>query len=123
MLLAVIILVAAGIYVALTGRIQASSSLTIQGRPALHVGIAFILGGVLAAVLPMLLNAFGLLKDFVGNFVLSIATMFTSLVYVAVVIVRERRRQAEQATNQSVEDRGKIDQESTNHGSVVGIDK
>jgi Na+/H+ antiporter NhaB len=108
MLLAVIILVAAGIYVVVNGKIQASSSLVIQGRPAVQIGIAFILGGALAALLPMLLGALGLFRDFLVGFVLSIAIMFASLVYVAVVIVREKRRQAETATTPTVEDRSKV---------------
>jgi hypothetical protein len=109
MLLAVIILIAAGIYIVVNGKIQASSSFVIQGRPAVQVGIAFILGGALAALLPMLLGALGLFRDFlVGGLVLSIATMFASLVYVAVVIVREKRRQAEVTTNPPVEDRSKV---------------
>jgi len=108
MLLAVIILIAAGIYVVVERKIQASSSFVIQGQPAVHIGVAFILGGVLAAVLPMLLGALGLVTDFVGSLVLSIATMFASLVYVAVVIVREKRRQAEETSNPSVEDRSKM---------------
>jgi ammonia channel protein AmtB len=106
--LAAIILIAAGIYVVVKRKIQASSSFLIQGRSAVHVGIAFILGGVLAVVLPMLLGALGLVRDFVGGLVLSIATMFASLVYVAVVIVREKRRQAEETSNPSLEDRSKI---------------
>jgi hypothetical protein len=108
MLLAVIILVAAGIYVAINGKIQASSSFVIQGRPAVHIGIAFILGGALAALLPMLLSALGRDKDLVGALVLSIASMFASLVYVGVVIVREKRRQGELTANPPVEDRSKV---------------
>jgi hypothetical protein len=108
MLLAVIILIAAGIYIVVNGKIQASASFTIQGRPAVHIGIAFILGGALAALLPMLLGAFGLFRDFLSGFVLAIVTMFASLVYVAIVIVREKRKQAEASTNPPVEDRSKI---------------
>jgi hypothetical protein len=105
MLLAVIILVAAGIYVVVRGKIQASSSLVIQGRPAVHIGIAFILGGVLAALLPMLLSALGRDRNLAGGLALSIASMFASLVYVGVVIVREKRRQGEVTANPPVGDR------------------
>ena len=108
MLLAVIILIAAGIYIVINGKIQASDSFTMQGRPAVHVGIAFILGGALAALLPMLLGALGLFRDFLSGFVLAIVTMFASLVYVAVVIVREKRRQAEATANPPVEDSTKL---------------
>lgn len=107
MLLAVIILIAAGIYVVVNGKVQASSSFVIQGRPAVQIGVAFILGGVLAAVLPMLLGALGLLRDFVSGFVLSIATMFASLIYVVVIIVREKRRQTDETAEPPPENKSK----------------
>lgn len=94
MLLAVIILVAAGIYVCLKREVQASSKCVIRGRPALHIGVALILGGVLAVVLPITFNAVGLLRGFVGSLLLSIITMFVSLIYMAVIMVVEKRRQA-----------------------------
>jgi hypothetical protein len=108
MLLAVIILIAAGIYVVVNGKIQASSSFVIKGRPAVRIGVAFIIGGVLVVVLPMLLGALGLVRDFVSGLILSILTMFASLVYVAVVIVREKRRQADETVEPPPENKDKI---------------
>lgn len=108
MLLAVIILIAAGIYVVVNGKVQASSSFVIKGRPAVQIGVAFILGGVLAVVLPMLFGTLGLVRDFVSALILSIATMFASLVYVAVIIVREKRRQEDEAVEPPPENKDKI---------------
>jgi len=108
MLLAVFILIAAGVYVVAKGKVQASSSFVIEGRPAVHIGTAFILVGVLAVALPSLLHALGLVTGFVSTFVLSIATMFASLVHVAVVIVREKRRLPDETANRPVEDRSKM---------------
>jgi hypothetical protein len=108
MLLAVIILIAAGVYVVAKRKIQASSSFMIQGRPAVQIGIAFILGGVLAVVLPILLSTLGLVRDFVSGLILSIATMFASLVYVAVIIMREKHRQADKTAESAPENKGKI---------------
>jgi protein-S-isoprenylcysteine O-methyltransferase Ste14 len=107
MLLAVIILIAAGIYVVAKRKVQASSSFVIQGRPAVHIGVAFILGGVLAVVLPMLFGALGLVKGFVSGLILSITTMFASLVYVIVIIVREKRRQIDETVEPPPENKNK----------------
>ena len=95
MFLAVIILVGAGLYVLVKKKVQASSSLVIQGRPAQQIGIVLIVGGLLPVVLPMLLGKLGLVRDFVSGLILAIAIMFASLVCVAVIALREKRRQAD----------------------------
>jgi len=105
MLLAVIILIGAGVYVVVKGKVQASSSFVIQGRPARHIGFALILGGALAVILPTLVSALGLVTDFVGGLILSIATMFASLVYVAVIMAREKRRQAHGTSGPAPQDK------------------
>ena len=97
MLLGVLILIGAGIYVCLKKKVQATSAFLISGKPAQHIGIALILGGVLAVLLPMLFDVLGLCKSFVSSVVLSIVTMFASLVYVAVIMFAEKRRQANDA--------------------------
>jgi len=97
MILAVLILIAAGVYVCIKSEVQASSKCTIRGRPARHIGIALILGGLLSVALPSVLAAVGLLRDFVGNLLLSIIAMFASLVYTAVIMLAEKRKQAREA--------------------------
>ncbi|HKI70705.1 MAG TPA: hypothetical protein VKA67_14050 [Verrucomicrobiae bacterium] len=95
MFLGVFILVAAGAYVFLRKEVKASSKLVIRGKPASHIGVALMAGGLLAVLLPTGLNDLGLLKGFVSGFVLAIGTMFVSLVYVTILIWIEKRRQAE----------------------------
>ena len=108
MILAVLILVSAGMYVFVKRKVQASSSFVIQGRPARHIGLALILGGLLAVVLPTLLSAIGLVTDLVSGLILSIATMFVSLVYVGVIMMREKRRQAKGAVGPKPQDKKPI---------------
>lgn len=105
MILAVLILVAAGIYVFLKRKVQASSSLVIEGRPARHIGLALILGGVLAVVLPTLLSTLGLVTDLVTGLILSIATMFVALVYVGVMMMREKRKRANEGIKPTPQDK------------------
>ena len=105
MILAVLILVAAGIYVFLKRKVQASSSLVIEGRPARHIGLALILGGLLAVVLPTLLSTLGLVTDLVTGLILSIATMFVALVYVGVMMMREKRKRANEGIKPTPQDK------------------
>jgi VIT1/CCC1 family predicted Fe2+/Mn2+ transporter len=105
MLLAVLILIAAGAYVCIKREVQASSKFTIRGKPALHIGIALILGGLLAVALPAVLNAVGLLRGFVGSLLLSIITMFASLVYTAVIMLAEKRKQAAEGKSPTAPDK------------------
>ena len=97
MFLGVFILVAAGAYVFLRKEVQASRKLVIRGKPAVHIGVVLMSGGLLAVLLPTGLNDLGLLKGFVSGFVLAIGTMFASLVYVGILMWIEKRRQKEQA--------------------------
>ena len=96
MFLGVFILVAAGVYVFLKKEVRASSKLVIRGKPAVHIGLALMAGGLLAVLLPTGLNDVGLVKGFVSGFVLAIGTMFATLVYVAILILTEKRRQRNQ---------------------------
>jgi nitrate reductase gamma subunit len=107
MLIAVLILIAVGLYVCIKKEVHASSKCVIRGRPALHIGVALMLGGFLAVLLPAAFDALGLLRDFVGSLLLSIATMFASLVYVAVIMFSEKRRQADEIKRSAPEDKGK----------------
>lgn len=63
MLLAIIILVLAGLYVCIKKEVQASSSFVIRGQPALNIGIALIAGGLLAVALPFLFALIGIFDD------------------------------------------------------------
>jgi hypothetical protein len=102
MLLAVLILIAAGVYVCVKREVQASAKFVIRGRAALRIGITLILGGVLAVALPAILGAAGVLRGFVARLILSIATMFGSLVCMAIMIIAEKRRQEAEAGSQPV---------------------
>ncbi|HTQ49169.1 MAG TPA: hypothetical protein VMJ12_00565 [Candidatus Acidoferrales bacterium] len=108
MILAVLILVSAGMYVFVKRKVQASSSFVIQGRPARHIGLALVLGGLLAVVLPTLLSAVGLVTDLVRGLILSIATIFFSLVYVGVIMMREKRRQANEGIQPTPQNKKQI---------------
>lgn len=92
MLLGVLILLAAGIYVCVKGQVQASSTFLIRGKPATHIGVVLIMGGLLPVVLPTALNSLGVLKAPVGTLLLSVGIMFAALAYVAVLILAEKRR-------------------------------
>lgn len=108
MLFAILILIGAGLSVCIKNKVQASSSLVIQGRPAQHIGIALILGGVGAIALPLFFNVIGLCAGFVGDLVTSIATAFAFLVYVAVIVIREKRKQSNENNRLASLDKNKI---------------
>lgn len=98
MLLAVIILVGAGAYVCIKREVQVSAGFVIRGRPARSIGIALAAGGVLTVVIPALCGMLGVLKDFIGALLLSFVIIAAALVYVALVVLAEKRRQATSLT-------------------------
>ena len=69
MLLAIIILIAAGLYVCIKKEVQASSTFVIRGQPALNIGVALIAGGLLAVGLPFLCALIGIFGDFVAGLI------------------------------------------------------
>lgn len=88
------ILIVAGLYVCIKREVQASSTLVIRGKPALRIGIALLLGGVLAISLPAVVYAVGFLRGSESRYILPIIIILSSAVYAAVIVVAEKRRQA-----------------------------
>ena len=101
MLLAIIILIAAGLYVCIKKEVQASSTFVIRGQPALNIGVALIAGGLLAVGLPFLCALIGIFGDFVAGLIVSLATVAASLGYVVSVILTEKKRQKREARSET----------------------
>ena len=92
LLLAVILLVLAGLYVCIKREVKASPSLIIRGRPAEHIGLVLLLGGISSGAIPWFCAMLGIFRKFESNVILSILLVFASIIYVVVIVAIESRK-------------------------------
>ena len=90
--LAAVILVLAGLYVCVKREVRASSSMLISGRPAEHIGLVLFLGGVASGAAPWFCALLGVFRNSESNLVPSVLLLFTSILYVAVIVAIESRK-------------------------------
>jgi hypothetical protein len=92
MLIVAFIFVVAGLYACVKKEVPASSKFVVLGKPARRIGVALIAGGLLAMILPQVLNVVDVVNGFVSSFIVSFATLFASLLFVRITIIVEKRR-------------------------------
>lgn len=92
LVLAVVILVLAGLYVCVKREVRASSSMLIRGRPAEHIGLVLFFGGIASGAVPWFCALLGVFRNSESNLMLSVLLLFVSILYVAVIVAIESRK-------------------------------
>jgi hypothetical protein len=94
LLLANALLILAGIYAFIRAEIKASSTFVILGRAAQSIGLALIIGGLLAYILPHYCLTAGIIHDPASVLHVWFASVGAAFAYIARVIFGEMRKPA-----------------------------
>lgn len=88
------IFVVVGLYACVKKEVPMFFGFVVRGKPAPHIGVALIVGGLLAMTLPMILRVMGLVNNFVGSLIVPFAAIFGSALFVTIIMIAEKRRQS-----------------------------